>query len=223
MNRSLATKAIFVSLILFPILFMVLYSDVTRAETIEVEYKTFYSHVRKLNNEDTQALQFAFGFVNIHSKALCQIESARISTDKKQIPLEVSEENRFTVPTERALRLADALVIIDIVEQSNHCDISVQLETKPEYLKANYSFEELAFLFEQYEAFFNEMGSFMSFMMPSVNGLMLQFRDETLSTKLSNGYEIIQGNLKLDKAFFENGKPIRLPEAPLRVTAVTSS
>ena len=32
------------------------------AETIDVEYSRFYSHVKKLDNEDTQALQFAFGF-----------------------------------------------------------------------------------------------------------------------------------------------------------------
>ncbi|MFQ3192716.1 MAG: hypothetical protein ACI936_003869, partial [Paraglaciecola sp.] len=33
------------------------------ADEVEVRYKTFYSHVKKLDNEDTQALQFAFGFM----------------------------------------------------------------------------------------------------------------------------------------------------------------
>lgn len=191
-----------------------------KAEEIEVSYKTFHSHVRKIDNEDTQALQFAFGFIHVTSGRLCQINAARISTQKQQIPLKVSKENRFTVPSERALRMADAVIIIDVEEASNQCDISVQLETKPDYLKRYYSFEELVFLYEQYEAFFSEMGSFMSFMMPSVNGLVIQFEDQSLTTTMANGYQITQGSLTLDKDFFERKKPLNLPEIPLRITAL---
>ena len=150
------------------------------AETIDAEYSRFYSHVKKLDNEDTQALQFAFGFVRVGEGRLCGVNAASIVTDKKTMELEVSDEGRFTVPTERALKLANALVRIDLVERANVCDMSVQLETKPEYLKQYYKKEELTFLYEQYEAFFNEMGSFLSFMMPSVKGLMIQFDDKNL-------------------------------------------
>jgi hypothetical protein len=194
-----------------------------KAEEIEVSYKTFYSHVRKIDNEDTQALQFAFGFIHVTTGRLCQINAARISTQKQQIPLEVSTENRFTVPSERALRMADAAIIIDVEEPSNQCDVSVQLETKPEYLKRYYNFEELRFLYEQYEAFFSEMGSFMSFMMPSVNGLVIQFEDQSLTTTMANGYQITQGSLTLDQEFFERKKPLNLPEAPLRITALATN
>lgn len=194
-----------------------------KAEEIEVSYKTFHSHVRKIDNEDTQALQFAFGFIHVTSGRLCQINAARISTQKQQIPLKVSKENRFTVPSERALRMADAVIIVDVEEASNQCDISVQLETKPDYLKRYYSFEELVFLYEQYEAFFSEMGSFMSFMMPSVNGLVIQFEDQSLTTTMANGYQITQGSLTLDKDFFERKKPLNLPEIPLRITALATN
>ncbi|MFC4699423.1 DUF2987 domain-containing protein [Glaciecola siphonariae] len=192
------------------------------ADEIQVAYKTFYSHVRKLNNDDTQALQFAFGFVHVQSKQLCQINSARISTQKQQIPLDVSNENRFTVPSERALRMADAVIYIDFEEQSNQCDISVQLETKPEYVKQSYSYDELMFIHQQYEAFFNEMGSFMSFMMPTVKGLVFQFEDESYTVDLDNGEKIIQGTLRLDEAFFEKEKALELPTKPLRITALAS-
>jgi hypothetical protein len=99
----------------------------------------------------------------------------------------------------------------------------VQLETKPEYLKRYYNFEELRFLYEQYEAFFSEMGSFMSFMMPSVNGLVIQFEDQSLTTTMANGYQITQGSLTLDQEFFERKKPLNLPEAPLRITALATN
>jgi hypothetical protein len=209
------------SILLFVLVsILIFFPKPLKAEEIEVSYKTFYSHVRKIDNEDTQALQFAFGFVHVTTGRLCQINAARISTQKQQIPLEVSAENRFTVPSERALRMADALIIIDVEEPSNQCDISVQLETKPEYLKRYYNFDELSFLYEQYEAFFSEMGSFMSFMMPSVNGLVVQFEDQSLTTTMANGYQITQGSLTLDQDFFERKKPLNLPEVPLRITAL---
>lgn len=198
------------------------YSNATAADEITVDYKTFHSHVRKLDNEDTNALRFAFGFQNIHSGRLCEINSAHISTQKQQIPLTVSNEHRFSIPSEKALRLADAKIIIDVTEPSNHCDVSVQLETKPEFHKRYYQFEELIFIREQYEAFFNEMGGFMSFMMPSVRGLVFQFEDESYTTTMANGYSITQGTLTLDNEFFERKKPINLPIIPLRITALAS-
>ena len=141
-------------------LFIGVGSSSVAAETIDVEYSRFYSHVKKLDNEDTQALQFAFGFVRVGEGRLCEVNGASIVTDKKTMPLEVSDEGRFTVPTEKALKLANALVRIDLNERANVCDMSVQLETKPEYLKQYYTKDDLTFLYGQYEAFFNEMGSF---------------------------------------------------------------
>ena len=193
------------------------------AETIDVEYSRFYSHVKKLDNEDTQALQFAFGFVRVGEGRLCGVNAASIVTDKKTMELEVSDEGRFTVPTERALKLANALVRIDLVERANVCDMSVQLETKPEYLKQYYKKEELTFLYEQYEAFFNEMGSFLSFMMPSVKGLMIQFDDKNLDFVTPQGVQINNGVLQIEQDWIEDAKGLTLPHAPLRITAMASS
>ena len=193
------------------------------AETIDVEYSRFYSHVKKLDNEDTQALQFAFGFVRVGEGRLCGVNAASIVTDKKTMELEVSDEGRFTVPTERALKLANALVRIDLVERANVCDMSVQLETKPEYLKQYYKKEELTFLYEQYEAFFNEMGSFLSFMMPSVKGLMIQFDDKNLDFMTPQGVQINNGVLQIEQDWIDDAKGLTLPHAPLRITAMASS
>ena len=193
------------------------------ADEVEVKYRTFYSHVKKLNNEDTQALQFAFGFTHIRTGNLCTINSARISTEKVQIPLQVSPEQRFTIQSEKALSLANAFVVIDFKEPSNQCDISVQLETKPEYLKKDYTFEEVQFIYEQYEAFFNEMGSFLSFMMPTVNGVMFQFEEKNLSEATKTGEKIMSGTLMLDDEWFEQGRGLRLQTTPLRITAMASN
>lgn len=192
------------------------------AEQIEVEYKRFYSHVKKVGDENTSALQFAFGFLRVGTSHLCKINQATIVTQKQDIPLTVTPEQRFLVPSEKALNLADASVVIDLDEAANLCDMSVQIETKAEYLKTEYSPEDLALIKQQYEAFFNEMGGFLSFMMPSVKGLTFRFSDDELDAMLPGAPSINNGMLMLDDAWLEQGKPLKLPETPLRITALAS-
>ena len=191
-----------------------------QAEQIEVEYKRFYSHINKIGDEDTAALQFAFGFIRVGQDRLCNINSAHIVTQKQTIDLDVSEEQRFLVPKERALKLADANILIDLEEAANVCDMSVQIETKAEYIKTDYTVEELAYITRQYEAFFNEMGGFLSFMMPSVNGLIFRFADTTLDAVIPGTSGINNGMLMLDKDWLDEGNALSLPEAPLRITAL---
>jgi hypothetical protein len=176
-----------------------------------------------LDNEDTQALQFAFGFLRVGEGRLCGVNSAEIVTDKQTMSLDVSNEGRFTVPTEKALKLANAIIRISLVERANVCDMSVQLETKPEYLKARYTKDELTFVYGQYEAFFNEMGSFLSFLMPTVKGLMIHFEDKDLDYITPEGVTITNGVLHIEQEWISEAKGLSLPQAPLRITAMASS
>lgn len=194
----------------------------TNADTLSVEYKSFYSHVSKLNNDETSALQFAFGFLNIQSKELCTIRSAQISTEKVQIPIIVSDEMRFTVPSDKVLKLARAMVVIDLLEASNICDMSVQLETKSEYLKDTYTSNELQMLLTQYAAFFDDMGGFLSFMMPKVSGIRMLFQDKDLSVTLTEGLIIKQGELHIDSSDIPLLTSLKLPTPPVRITAITT-
>ena len=193
------------------------------AEQIDVEYKRFYSHVNKLGDENTSALQFAFGFLRVGTTGLCKINSATIVTQKQDIPLAVSPEQRFLVPKEKALKLADASVLIDLDQPANLCDMSVQIETTAEYLKSEYSAEDLAYIKQQYEAFFNEMGGFLSFMMPSVQGLTFRFTNSELDAQLPGAPAITNGMLMLDNDWLAEGKTLKLPEVPLRITALAKS
>lgn len=193
-----------------------------QAETLEVDYKSFYSHVNKLKGEDTEALQFAFGFLNIRSGELCQIDEARISTEKQQIPLQVSKENRFTVPSDKILRLAKAKVIIELQEAANICDMSVQLETKPEYLNTEYSQTELQYLYDQYAAFFEEMGGLLSFMMPKVVGLKFYLDEVDQESASINGINVDGGALSLNQDQIRSNDMLRLARTPLRITAITN-
>ena len=197
-----------------------LLSTYVAAETLEVEYSSFYSHVKKLDDPDTNALRFAFGFMHIAEKRLCHISSAQITTQKQTIDLTVENNNRFTVPTDKILKMARAKVVIELGDQANQCDMSVQLETLPSFLKIQYSHEELLLLFNQYQAFFDEMGGFLSFMMPSAQGLLLHFnQDVTLPDRLQ---PLVgeNGGISLSKKWLQQQKDLELLTKPLRITAI---
>ncbi|MFT6951595.1 MAG: hypothetical protein ACJAUL_002745 [Paraglaciecola sp.] len=192
------------------------------AEPLVVQYSSFYSHVRKLQDEDTNALQFAFGFKKVQSKDLCHINSAYIHTQKVDIDLTVSAEQRFTVPSEKALKQARAEVILHLQEPANKCDMSVQLETKPDWLKTDYSAPELKKLYTQYQAFFDDMGSFLSFLMPTVQGITVHFSDHQLNYDIDIGdqLKITAGKLDLSQEWIANNQGLTLPVKPLRITAI---
>ena len=132
----------------------------------------------------------------------------------------VENHTRFTVPVDKVLRMAKAKVAIELNDNANQCDMSVQLETQPQYLKSVYSFEDLNGLLIQYQAFFSNMGSFLSFMMPSAEGLVLHFgAAHTLPSDVS-GIPILNGKMTLNQDWFKKRQGLSLPVQPLRITAL---
>jgi hypothetical protein len=198
-------------------LFLSTYAD---ADTLEVEYSSFYSHVKKLDDPETDALRFAFGFQHIAEKRLCHISSAQIVTQKQTLELTVENNDRFTVPTDKILKMAKAQVVIELDDQANRCDMSVQLETLPSYLRTQYSHDELLLLFNQYQAFFDEMGSFLSFMMPSAEGLLFHFDQEVSLPKRLHPLMNKEGMIALSKTWLKQPNILELPNKPLRITAI---
>ena len=78
-------------------------------------------------------------------------------------------------------------------------------------------------MYGQYEAFFNEMGSFLSFLMPTVKGLMIHFEDRDLDYTTPEGVTITNGVLHIEQEWISEAKGLSLPQAPLRITAMASS
>lgn len=81
----------------------------------------------------------------------------------------------------------------------------------------------MRFIQSQYMAFFDEMGGFMSFLMPQVSGLQMRFADETLNHSVNQYVSIVQGVLRISSQQLNELNTINLPQAPLRITALTSS
>lgn len=157
-------------------------SFVSNAELLQLEYSSFYSHLRKLNQEELGPLTFAFGFKQVTKKTLCNINSAYIHTDKQDIDITVDSRQRFVLPTEKALQLARAEVFIELRQPANQCDLSVQLEVKSEHIPDVITATDLTQYYAAFEAFFDEMGGFMSFLMPSPDGVTVYFNAEPNSS-----------------------------------------
>jgi hypothetical protein len=192
------------------------------AEELNVNYSSFYTHVKKIDKEETNKLRFAFGFKHIAHGRLCKIDDAKIVTQKQTLQLQVENTTRFTVPVDKVLKMAKAIVSIQLDDNANQCDMSVQLETLPKHLKKAYSHDELVSLLGQYQDFFSNMGSFMSFMMPSAEGLVFHFdKNETSFTGLEKRIDS-SGNFTLDQAWFDKhqGQGVKLPSTPIRITAL---
>jgi hypothetical protein len=189
-------------------------------EILDVEYASFYSHIKKLDDPDTNALRFAFGFRHIIRQDLCTINSAKIVTQKQTLPLLVENTHRFTVPLNKILKMAKAKVEISLEDQANQCDMSVQLETLPSYLKQHYTHDELQLIFAQYQAFFEQMGGFLSFLMPSAEGIVLHFPDDYQVPQKLKLMTDEQGNVVLTQRWLEKGQSLELNKIPLRITAL---
>ncbi len=188
-----------------PLLATVLFAIPFCAATVTLEYKTFYSHLRQLDKPELDQLQFAFGFKHISEGRLCKLSKVRLLTQKQQVNIAVSPQGRFTLPTEKALKLANAMVEVSMSEPENRCDMSVQLETRPELLANPMPAQDLRLILQQYQYFFDKMGSFLAFLFPAVEGLVIQPQ---------------QGApIELKSQWIEaNQAPLKLTEPPRRIT-----
>lgn len=203
------------------LLLLALLTQTSFAEKIEVDYSRFYTHLKKIDKTQLRALQFSFGFKKVGEATLCDIEQAVIVTQKQSLSLNINEHQRFTLPTEKALNMAKAYVAIDLQQAANQCDMSVQLETKAEYLKQHYEQQELLELSAQYKQFFSDMGSFLSFLMPGSEGLRFTFKQAPIVQQSIKGLQVKEHEIVLTDALIEQAhKGLSFEQKPLRITAL---
>lgn len=174
------------------------------SEALHLDYKSFYSHLKKLDSEELTHLQFAFGFQHVTNGALCTIPSLYIHTDKQDIDIPVDARQRFVLPTEKALQLAQAKVVVELLEPANQCDLSVQLEVGKSQLPTQIRAHDLQRYLGQFALFFDEMGGFLSFMMPSPEGINIYIKDDVYSDAIWQQFITSEGKMiSLNESDFE--------------------
>lgn len=178
---------------IFLALSILLFTSITNAvpeqtQITEIEYNVFYSHLRKLDPEEFDALQFAFGFKKHNSDEMCQLKKVLIHTPKKDMNVRITTQNRFTLPKEKALKLAEATVKLDFAYAPSKCDMSVLLQANPEWLGEEITSEKLRYLNSQFKAFFESMGGgLFSFLMPETKGIKLHLNSDYAGQQLLLG------------------------------------
>ncbi len=189
------------------------------AVDVNMEYKGFYSHLKKLDDEALNRLEFTFGFSHVGKGRLCQLNEVLIVTQKQTMEVNIGADNRFRLPTEKALQIAKARVMIDMEEATNQCDMSVQLQVQPKYLSSQYSQAELNTLLSQFNGFFSEMGGFFSFLMPGPQGIQMQFSQPvTVSESLSSKSKIDGTTLWLHEDDINKINSVTLSQIPHKIT-----
>jgi hypothetical protein len=78
----------------------------------------------------------------------------------------------------------------------------------------------LLLLFNQYQAFFEEMGGFLSFMMPSPKGLVFHFDTAVNFPKELQNLLDKNGEVALSQKWLMQEQGLDLPSKPIRVTAI---
>lgn len=202
-------------------IFLVMFSQCCFASKLDMEYASFYSHLKKIDDIELTDLQFSFGFMAVGKNQLCVISHAEIITQKMTIPVNVDSFNRFTLPIEKALKLANAVVSIDLQENANQCDMSVQLETKEAFLKLEYSKADLVNINHQFSQFFENMGGIFSFLMPSAQGINMVFEHAPQVQNIDTANMVIGNELHLPVSWLAKASDgITLAQKPLRITAL---
>ena len=198
------------------LIFITCFSGFAHPDNLIIDYKDFYNHLSKLEGESLNLLQFSFGLQNPETGSRCNINKAYISTPKKRIELSL-QQNSFTMQDDKALKIAEAKVILELADGETSCDMLVQLETKQKLLKDASKQEELHAIYRQYSAFFENAGGFLSFTMPTVEGLVFQF-ESGLFKRLLYDLEIKNGTLNIPAAKIKQIYRLDLPSSPLRIT-----
>lgn len=166
---------------------------------LEIKYADFYSHLRKLDKETLTELRFSFGLIDAQIEP-CVIEQGIIITDKKKIPINIQDNNRFVLPTERALKLAKAMVNLELAHSTTDCNLSVLIEIEPVLLKESLTRDKLLRFYASFKQFFEDMGGMFSFLMPEPSGLLVTSESHTELQILSSKYSALV-----------NGSSIELP------------
>lgn len=208
MRRLLLTIFLFVS------------SSVYASEMV-IEYKRFYSHLNKLDSETMPSLIYTFGLLAQQpTQFSCQINSAYIHTQKVDLPLQINAFGRFSLPLEKALKLAGATIHLDIEGSEQVCDMSMSVEVDPQLLTVRPTQQQLNVWHSEFNVFFDEVGGMLAFMLPSVSGLVLHYAEPVRLAVMQSAASQHDNQLSLPATLFATFAQQNVQQIPYRVTAL---
>ncbi len=97
------------------------------APTLDLQYSTFYSQMKTFAKGEFGHARLGFYLTDPQNGQLCGLVSARVSTQDKQVPAEVTVDSELRLPFDDDLNLDKALVQVTLKEPHATCDMAVQV------------------------------------------------------------------------------------------------
>lgn len=95
--------------------------------SLDLQYGTFYSQMKTFAKGDFGQARLGFYLTDPQSGQRCGLISARVSTEGRDVPAEVTVDSELRLPYDDDLNLDKATVVVALTEPHAACDLSVQV------------------------------------------------------------------------------------------------
>lgn len=183
-------------------------------------YSKLYSPLKHNLKEDHDDVKIGLFFTDFATNQPCAIKKAWMEKEEHYEELVISDNGEVNVPLDSNLKNANPLVYIHTDEQLR-CDYSLVVLTKKP-LQGQVGYQALKDKTEQMTTLLGQLGGmFSSWFTPSVNGVTLEFKPNTVSQlSLSDGSMISidsQGKGILKLSDLSDGVTVSIPVPTQRV------
>lgn len=97
------------------------------ASSLELAYGTFYSQMKTFAKGEFGHARLGFYLTDQQDGRRCLLTSARVSTQDRDVPAEVTVDSELRLPYDDDLNLDKATVVVGLSEPHAACDMSVQV------------------------------------------------------------------------------------------------
>lgn len=171
------------------------WSTSVSAQEYMFTYSKLYSQLKYNAEAAFSDVEAGIYFVDADTRKLCAIDKAWMEKEEHYEELAISETNQVLLPLDGNLKQANPLVFVQ-TPRDRRCDFSVVVKSR-QPLEGRVSYQQAVEYLPQMQAMLENLGGmFASFFTPDVEGLTLEFGQQTGEVILSNGTRVAIENGK---------------------------
>ncbi|TVP16335.1 DUF2987 domain-containing protein [Shewanella sp. KCT] len=157
---------------------LLLATSVVQATPISLDYQGFYQRMKQMNKGNYSLIDIAFSVPKANG---CVIESGSITTEKRDYPLTISNDQRLYIPFDETLKSERALINLQMKNDATRCGVAMQIRAKSP--SSEYSQAALSELATQMDELLKQMQGFpMKYFAEDIAGVSFEFADKAQVT-----------------------------------------
>lgn len=188
------------------------------AQEYMFSYTKLYSQLKHNLKPDFPDVKTGIYFVDAENGHLCQINKAWMEKEQHYEELTISKTNELQFPLDDNLKQANPLIFVD-TPQGRRCDFSLVVHSR-HALHGKVNKKQVVRMVSQMQLMLENLGGmFARFFTPKVEGLTLEFAQQSGNILLSDGrtIPIEQGRALLRLSDLNEDGYVELPAATNRV------